>query len=179
MATLDESQAPDQPFLNSSHPAPQTVSKSPPNPLGGLVNVGQSTSKLAINKQQLIAGLHHLHAFQKQFSPLLKSPVLGKGNIRPKIFDAAATLIGEGIFSVPEVVNGIKDLPDDPVDQKKWLEMKLVGASQAEKKLISDYMAQGPGPEETGPEWSADNHREHTGSLVGNYNNYHNNFGSR
>ena len=138
------------------------------NPLAGLMKqpAPQNTN---ITKQQLIAGLHHLNAFKTEFSPLLQNPKLGKGNIRPTIFERAATLIGSGIFTVPEVINGTKDLPDDPIEQKKWLETKLVNASLAEQKLIHDYIAQGPGPEAQGPEWSMDNHKDHMTGLLGNY----------
>lgn len=162
---MDESNAPSQPFLQQGAQAPQQPQQ---NSLGGIMQ-GPSPQQQNITKQQVIAGLHHLNAFQKEFAPLLNSPVLGKGNIRGKIFDASAALIGAGIFSVPEVMNGIKDLPDDPVDQKKWLVTKLANASMAEKKLVSDYIAQGPGPESEGPEYSADTHKEHMTGLMGNY----------
>lgn len=157
---IDQSQAPQLPVNNQE--------AQPQNQLAGLTKQ-PAAPNTNITKQQLIAGLHHLNAFKSEFSPLLRSPQLGKSNIRPKIFDAAATLIGAGIFSVPEVINGIKDLPDDPVDQKKWLEQKLIGASIAEQKFISDYIAQGPGAEQEGPEWSMDNHKDHMAGLLGNY----------
>ena len=163
---MDESQSQTQPFLQQQ-PAPQ---QQQPNQLGGITNgQGQPQQKTNITKQQLIAGLHHLSSFTKQFSPIMKNPDLGQKNIRPKIFDASATLIGQGIFSVPEVMNGIKDLPDDPLGQKKWLEQKLAGVMMAEKKLVSDYIAQGPGAEPQGPDWSEDNHKEHMGGLMSNY----------
>src|SRR5450631_1654352 len=144
---MDESQSPSQPFLQQQ---PQPQQQAQPNQLGGMMQGQQPQQKSNITKQQLIAGLHHLNAFQKQFSPILKNPELGKSNIRPKIFDASATLIGQGIFTVPEVMNGIKDFPDDPLGQKKWIETKLAGVQMAEKKLVSDYIGQGPGPEPQG-----------------------------
>lgn len=156
----DESQSSLAP-ITQGQPAPQQQ-----NPLGGLTRGAPNPN---ITKQQLIAGLHHLNAFTRQFAPLLQRPEIGKSNIRPKIFDAAANLIGAGIFTVPEVINGIKDLPDDPVDQKKWLEAKLLSANQAEQKLISDYIAQGPGQDAQGPDWTADNHKDHMTGLMGQY----------
>jgi hypothetical protein len=164
---MDESQSQSQPFLQQQAQPQQQMQQ--PNQLGGIMQGQQPPQKTNITKQQLIAGLHHLNAFQKQFSPILKNPELGKSNIRPKIFDASAALIGQGIFSVPDVMNGIKDLPDDPLGQKKWLEQKLSGTMMAEKKLVSDYIGQGPGPEPQGPEWSPDNHTEHMGGLMSNY----------
>lgn len=165
---MDESQSPTQPFIQQQ-PQPQQQMQQP-NQLGGMMQgQGQPQQKSNITKQQLIAGLHHLNAFQKQFSPLLKNPELGKSNVRPKIFDASAALIGQGIFSVPEVMNGIKDLPDDPLGQKKWIEKKLSDTMLAEKKMVSDYIGQGPGQEPEGPEWSPDNHTEHMAGLMGNY----------
>jgi hypothetical protein len=162
---MDESQAPIQPTMQ-----PQQ------NQLGSIVQGQQGQPQgqpgqqpTQMTKQQVIAGLHHLTSFEKAFSPLLKNPDLGKSNIRPKIFDASASLIGQGIFSVPEVMNGIKDLPDDPLGQKKWLEQKLAGAATAEKKLVSDYVAQGPGQEPDGPAWSPDNHSDHMAGMMANY----------
>ena len=168
---MDESQSPSQPFMQQQQQPQQQVQQ--PNQLGGIMQgqgqPQQGQQKPNITKQQVIAGLHHLSAFAKQFSPILKSPEIGKSNIRPKVFDASATLIGQGIFSVPEVMNGIKDLPDDPLGQKKWLEQKLSGVAMAEKKLVSDYIGQGPGPEPQGPDWSPDNHIEHMTGLMANY----------
>jgi hypothetical protein len=162
---MDESQAPVQPNMQ-----PQQ------NQLGGIMQ-GQPQQQrqpgqqqpTQLTKQQVIAGLHHFTAFDKAFSPLLKNPDLGKSNIRPKIFDASASLIGQGIFSVPEVMNGIKDLPDDPLGQKKWLEQKLASTAMAEKKIVSDYIAQGPGQEPQEPAWSPDNHSDHMAGMMANY----------
>ena len=168
---MDESQSQTQPFMQPGKPAPQQQMQQP-NQLGGIMQGQQQQPgqpKPQITKQQVIAGLHHLGAFTKQMSPILRNPEIGKSNIRPKIFDASAALIGQGIFSVPEVMNGIKDLPDDPLGQKKWLEQKLAGVMMAEKKLVSDYIAQGPGAEPQGPDWSEDTHRDHMGGLMSNY----------
>lgn len=158
----DESQGPQQPFLQGNQPQPQQQQ----NPLGGLTR--NAPPQVNMTKAQLIAGLHHLNSFKSEFAPLLQSPKLGKGNIRPAIFDKAATLIGSGIFTVPEVINGVKDLPDDPIDQKKWLETKLNNATLAEQKLVQDYIGQGPGGDQ-GPEYTADTHRDHMTGLMGNY----------
>jgi hypothetical protein len=167
---MDESQSPSQPFMQQQ-PQPQQQAQQP-NQLGGMMQgqpPQQQQQKSNMTKQQLIAGLHHFNALTKQLSPILKNPDTGKTNVRPKIFDASAALIGQGIFSVPEVMNGIKDLPDDPLGQKKWIEKKLSDAMMAEKKLISDYIGQGPGPEPQGPDWSEDTHKEHMAGLMGNY----------
>jgi hypothetical protein len=165
--TLDESGAPDRPFMQNGGIQPPIPQQ---NNLGRLMQgAGPPTRTTFITKHQLIAGLHHLSSFQKEFAPLLKSDEIGKTSIRPKIFDASAALIGQGIFSVPEVMNGIKDFPDDPADQKRWLQIKLGSVAQAEKKLVSDYISQGPGPEPDGPEWSLDNHKTHMTDLMRNY----------
>lgn len=165
---MDESQSPSQPFMQAATPQPQQQQS---NQLGSLMQGAPAQQPpTQMNKAQLIAGLHHLEAFQKQFAPLMNSPDTGTKNIRPKIFDASSVLIGQGIFTVPEVMNGIKDLPEDPLDQKKWLQQKLQGTMLAEKKLIHDYIAQGPQAQEPqGPEWSEDSHKEHMAGLMGNY----------
>jgi hypothetical protein len=164
---MDESQSPVQPFLQSATPQPQ---QQQPNQLGGLMQGAPAPQRpMQMSKAQLQAGLHHLEAFQKVLSPLMNSPDTGTKNIRPKIFDASATLIGQGIFTVPEVMNGIKDLPEEPLGQKKWLQQKLTEAMLAEKKLIHDYIAQGPQQQPDQSEWSQDSHKEHVSGLMANY----------
>ena len=160
---IDQAQAPQQPFLNGNQPQPQDQQQ---NPLSGLTRA--APPQVQMTRAQLIAGLHHLGSFTKEFSPLLQSPKLGKGNIRPQIFERAAALMAAGIFTGPEIINGVKDLPDDPIDQKKWLQTKLANAQMAEQKLVQDYIAQGPS-EDAGPDYSADSHREHMTGLMGNY----------
>ena len=164
---MDESQSPVQPFMQSATPQPQQQVN--PNQLSSLMQgAPQQQPQARMSKAQLMAGLHHLEAFQKQFAPLLNSPDTGQKNIRPKIFDASAALIGEGIFTVPEVMNGIKDLPEEPLEQKKWLQQKLQGTMLAEKKLVHDFVAQGPG-QDAGPDWTPDNHKDHMTGLMSNY----------
>ena len=164
MIDQDQSQAPLQQITQGAAPPQQQQ-----NPLGQLTQQGAAPQQpMNINKHQLMSGLHHLGSIQKALSPLLRNPVLGKNNIRPKLFDAMATLIGQGTMSVPEVINGMKDLPDDPLAQKKWLESKVAKTMQAEQKLVNDYIAQGPGAEPEG-EWSMDNHKDHMAGLMGNY----------
>jgi hypothetical protein len=164
---MDESQSQVQPFLQSATPQPQQQQS---NQLGGLMQGAPAPQRpMQMSKAQLQAGLHHLEAFQKVLSPLMNSPDTGTKNIRPKIFDASATLIGQGIFTVPEVMNGIKDLPEEPLGQKKWLQQKLTEAMLAEKKLIHDYIAQGPQQQPDQSEWSQDSHKEHVSGLMENY----------
>lgn len=161
---MDESGAPIQALGNQPQQQPQ-------NQLAGMTQQGQPQQPTKMSKDHVIAGLHHFSAVIKQMSPLLQSPILGKGNMRPKIFDASANLIGQGIATVPEIMNGIKDLPDDALGQKKWLEKIVGNAMMAEKKLIEDYVAQGPMADaaEEPHSWSTDNHREHMSGLMGRY----------
>ena len=159
---MDESNSQLQQLTQQPQPAQQG------NPLQS-IQQGPAQPQSKISKDQVIAGLHHFSAVLKQMTPLLSSPVLGKGNMRPKIFDAAATLIGEGIATVPEIMNGMKSLPDDPVGQKKWIEQKISEAKMAEQKIVHDYIAQGPGEEPQGPGWSEDSHKEHMTGLMRNY----------
>ena len=168
----DESQSPTIPAMMPS----QTPDNSPaPNQLQGMMRGGgsmyQAPPKTNITRNQLIAGLHHFNEVQKKLFGVLNSADAGKSNIRPKIFDASAALIGEGMMTVPEVMNGIKDLPEEPVAQKKWVEQKIGQMEMAKQKLVMDFVGQGPGGD-TGneAEWSPDNHRDHLTGLLGNYN---------
>lgn len=159
---MDESNAAVQSLATPGGQQPQQQ----PNQLAGVTQQPQQQPRPT--RDQTIAGLHHFSAIQKQFGPLLKNTGLGQSNMRPKIFDAAANLVGEQVVSVPEVMNAIKDLPDDPIGQKKWVEHMVGTAAMAQKKLISDFMQNG---EDTGEPsaWSADSHRDHVKGLMAHY----------
>lgn len=163
---MDESGAPVQALGQQPQQPPQPNGNS----LGGLTQAPQQPQQ-PLSKDQTLAGLHHFSQIQEKFGPLLKLPSLGEKNVRPKIFDVAAILIGENVMTVPEVMTGIKDLPADPLGQKKWLERLVGTAAQAEQKLIQDYINQPPHQDaaEAPSAWSHDTHREHMTSLTSRF----------
>jgi hypothetical protein len=69
-------------------------------------------------------------------------------SIQSKYFGAAPILIGQSIFSVIDIINGIEELPTIPIDQKEWLELAFEIAAAVERKFA--------GVEPFEAEWSID-----------------------
>lgn len=151
--------------------------------MGGSQSGGSSPpllQGLVKNKQQglppkydhMMAALRHFREVNRAIEPLLKDDQLGNSNIRPKIFDAVAGLISDGVMTLPAVMNGIKTLPDDPAGQKVWL-TKLYKMNQiAEDKVMDDYMASGPNVEQDIQQSTYDpdeNHQQNMQGLMSRY----------
>ena len=156
-AMAQQSQMPQQmPQGQPQQGQPQQQPQQPPAP---------------ISKDQVVAGLHHFGAVQKQMQKILAMPTIGKTNARPAIADATAQLMIDKILSLPEAMNALKLVPNDPGEQKAWVMTAIQNAKMAEQKVVHDYIAQGPGPEPQSPQgpWSKDNHKDHMGAVMAHY----------
>jgi hypothetical protein len=121
---------------------------------------------------QIMAAVHHFTEVNKQLYPLLKDPDLGFKNCRPKIFEATASLIGEGVMTLPDAMNGLKSLPDDPAGQKMWV-MKLYSMNeQARDQMMDQYMASNPDVMSDMQNSTYDakkNHAQHMSAMMSRY----------
>lgn len=112
------------------------------NPLMALLRgPSQPQMPVSLTHDQVVAAMHYFTALDRALAPLLKDDRIGRENIRPKVFEAAASLMGEKILSLADVMNAIKTLPDDPIGQKKWVEQHLRTNALAQEKIIEDYRA--------------------------------------
>jgi hypothetical protein len=126
-------------------------------PLAGLVKgAGAGASGAGVapppTHQQTVTAIRHFGELQKRLSKLLADPSVGKENMRPKIFDMAAGLLGDGFMTLPRLMNEVKTLPQDPADQKKWLQKHLEAVSRAQVSVLDHYRAGNPGS----GDWRAD-----------------------
>lgn len=143
---------PVQPVAPPPGPAPAAPTSAPapsPNALASLLQGGAGPGQLpqrpTPNHQQTVAALVHLQAVQKAMDGLSRLPGLGKENIRPEIFDATADLMGQGMFTLPQVMNEIKAIPADPPGQKQWVLQHLQQISAAQKQILMDHAQGNPG----------------------------------
>ena len=147
------------------------MAQGPQAPVAGIQPQQPGQPPQPIGKDQVVAALHHFGAVQKQMSKILKIPTLGKSNARPAIADATAQLMIDKIRSLPEAMNALKLVPNDPGEQKAWVMTAVQNAQAAEKKIVQDYITQGPGPEPESEHgaWSQDNHKTHMDSVMSHY----------
>src|ERR1700693_2568973 len=136
------------PMASADPPSAAGNGGTPPgansSPLQELLAQQQQQAPAPPTREQIVATIKHFQAVKKQFMPIAMNTGLGKENLRPKIFDATATLLGEGIFTLPQAINGTKDLPTDPPGQKKWILQHLQNIQQAERMILEHYSAGPP-----------------------------------
>ena len=141
----------------------------PANPLAALA-AGQQPQRPAPapTHAQTMAAMHYFGEIKAAIAPVAKDPNLGVKNIRPKLLDAASKLLASRTLTLSEVMNRIKDLPDDPMQQKKFVESILNNANQAELTVLQHYRDAPQGPEGDEP-WSQENHSDNITGLMQHY----------
>ena len=99
---------------------------------------------------------------------LLGNPALGKTSIKPAIIDGCSSLVGKRILSPAQAVMQLSQVPDDPIQQRKFLQNQLAQTIQAERTIIAHHAMgyAGQGPE---PTPSADSHLDDMAGLHAQY----------
>lgn len=145
--------------------APQPT---PNQALSGLVQQA-ANPRPTPNHAQTVAALHRCHEIEMATARLLKDSDVGRKNIRPKVLEMGADLIGSKTMTLPELMTGLKDFPgaEDVLGQKKWIERLHNSQIQAQMAVLQDH-SNAPAEEEPS-QWTPDNHAEHMGAITNMY----------
>lgn len=148
--------------------APQQGQPQQPgaNPLAALM-AQQQQQQPAPTHAQTVAAMHRFGEIKSALKPVISDPNLGKSNIRPKLLDAASDLLGSKVLSLPEIMNAIKGLPDDPLQQKKFVESIYGNASKAQLAILQQH--RGASLQGEPDEWSPETHNDNIASLMQQY----------
>lgn len=165
-----DGEAPAVTGTNQADPQPQRMPQQ--NPLAALA--AQAPQPRAVPRPtpgQTAAALHHFGEIKAALRPIIEDPQFGKTNVRPKLLDAASKLLANKVLSLPQIMNAIKGLPEDPMDQVKFVE-KIYGDSDMAQKIVlmqhADYQADpGAAPED---EYSLKTHGAFMDGLAKTYN---------
>lgn len=117
---------------------------------------------------QTAAALHHFSEIKSTLKPLLSDPNLGKTNIRPKLLDSMSKLLASRALTLPQVMNAVKALPDDPADQMKFVQ-KVYQDNDTAQKLVLLQHRSAPQSEDQEDPYSADNHSAMMDGLLKQY----------
>lgn len=139
------------------------------NPLEKLMPQQQAMPRPAptIPPGEAMAGIHRFSSVRAAMASVLADPKLGRENIRPKLLDAGSKLLASKVLSLPELMNAIKDLPDDPVKQRQFVDNIFNSAGQAREVLMQQYQQH----ESDDDGWSLDKQGDLLSSLLGKYDN--------
>lgn len=126
-----------------------------------------------LSHAQTVAALHHFDAIQKEIEGLLKSPEVGRSSIKSAIIDGATSLVANRIISPAQAVQQLGTVPDDPLEQRKWLRKQLEQTVQAENIVLAHRSAStqgGSAPEEDhAAQYDPDTHID---TMVGVHSQY-------
>jgi hypothetical protein len=112
-----------------------------------------------------------MDAIQHELEALLKDPAVGKTNVKSKIIDGMTKLVANRIVSPGNAVAQLGDVPDEPFQQRKWLQTHLMNAVIAKAGALSHHgKAFGGVPEgQIDKTSSADDHMADMNAVSGMY----------
>jgi hypothetical protein len=128
----------------------------------------------APNYQQTVAAVRHLSEFQRQWKQLLAIPGLGKKDVKGDVMMMMADVMGEGLVTLPQVMNELKAMPADPLGQRQWIEEHYKKAQQAEQMVIQHHTAAFPQimPGEIETAMAGNSNGDHAGMMGGLADHY-------
>jgi hypothetical protein len=88
---------------------------------------------------QTVAVLRHMDAIQAELETILKDPAAGKSNLKRKIIDGTAKLVADRIITPGAAVAQLAEVPDNPFQQRRWLQQHLIQTIVAKVKVLNDH----------------------------------------
>lgn len=126
----------------------------------------------APTKAQTTAAVQRFSAIQSAMRGVMEDPAFGKSNVRPELLNAASKLLGTKLLSLPEIMNSIKDMSDDPIEQKSFIQNIYNQAKASESSVLDHHgaaVAAGMLPPNGGDDYDSANHETHMNALLGHY----------
>jgi hypothetical protein len=159
------------PLANQTAPE-QPMGPQQGNPLARIAPSMQPAQQPAPTKAQTTAAVQRFSAIQAAMRSVMENPQFGKQNVRPAIMDAASKLLGSKLLSLPEIMNSLADVPEDPIKQKAFVQGVFNNAKMAEASVLDHHGAaivSGKLPPDGGGEYDAGNHESLMDGLMGHY----------
>lgn len=126
----------------------------------------------APTKAQTTAAVQRFSAIQNAMRGVMENPAFGKSNVRPELLNAASKLLGTKLLSLPEIMNSIKDMSDDPIEQKSFIQNIYNQAKSSESSVLDHHgaaVAAGMLPPNGGDDYDAGNHEQSMQGLLEHY----------
>lgn len=116
-----------------------------PNPLP---QGGAQQQAPAPSHAQTVATLRHVNAIQDELEGLLENPNIGKSSIKSAIIDSATKLVANRIITPAQAVQQLGSVPDEPLEQRKWLRQQLMQSVQTQNAILDHHRAAHTGGDE-------------------------------
>ena len=101
----------------------------------------------APNFQMTVAALKHMRMFADEWEKLLKTDDIGKVDIKGQFIEGMARLMGERIVTLPQTLQMMKSFPDNPLQQRQWVEEHYARDRQAKAMIMQQHAQAFPIPD--------------------------------
>ena len=88
---------------------------------------------------QTVAALRHFDAVKTELQTLLSNPALGKSDLKSQIIDGVTTLVSKRIMQPAEAVQQLSKVPENPLEQRKFLQAQMMQTVQAEHAIVDHH----------------------------------------
>lgn len=88
---------------------------------------------------QTVAALRHFDAIKKELTVLVSNPALGKSNLKSQIIDGTSSLVAERVMPASQAVPLLASVPEDPIQQRKWVQQHLMNTIQSEHAIVEQH----------------------------------------
>lgn len=112
-----------------------------------------------------------MDAIEAELETILKDPAIGKSNMKSKIIDGVSKLVANRIMTAGAAVGQLATVPEEPFQQKKWLQQHLLNAVLSKVAVLAHHAAAfGGTPEHMVDKTSSpDDHLADIQSVMGHY----------
>jgi hypothetical protein len=120
------------------------TSPAPPNPdAGNALQQGAPQQPQrqapAPTHEQTVAALRHFDAVKAELTTLLNNPALGKSDLKSNIIDGVTSLVSKRMMKPADAVIQLSQVPEDPIQQRKWIQTQMAQAVQAEHAIVDQH----------------------------------------
>jgi hypothetical protein len=128
----------------------------------------------APSHSQTVAALKHFMMIIDELQKLEKNDALGKSDVHGLIIDGVTGLVGERVLSAPNAVSLLAGVPDDPLQQRKWVKQMMAQTIQAQNNVLAHHAMSHPGTldwniEKQHSPYNADDHMQTMEGLGAHY----------
>lgn len=159
------------------------TSPAPPNPdAGNALQQGapqqqpqpQQQQAPAPTHEQTVAALRHFDAIKSELTKLLNNPALGKSDLKSNIIDGVTALVSERMVKPADAVIQLSQVPEDPIQQRKWIMQQMMQTVQAEHAIVDQHRNTNLGSGDWATEaqkhnTNPDNHMQDMTALASSY----------
>lgn len=123
-----------------------------------------------LSYRETSAALYHMAEFQRRWKDLLGTEGIGKNSIKGPFIETVSGMMADSFITLPQAMSLLKSFPDDPLQQRQWVEQHYQNDKAAQIMLLRNHAASGqpsPSIDQVTQMVSQPKGGDHTGMMSG------------